>query len=812
MTPRSLGTQEEGAAGALLERYLSLRDSGREQEAEELAGGASAELRGQIRLLAELDALSGLLAGDAEEVPDDLQRLGRFEELELLGKGGLSKVFLALDPRLGRRVALKVLAPGGISSRGAADWMLSEGRSLAQLTHASVVRVFEVDEVDGFAYIAMEHIDGPSLYEVLEALRGERDGAPPADERSARAATGLGSVAARLRLASQLTHALSYCHERGIIHRDIKPANVLIDRDGTPKLIDFGLAHFAHEGDSLGLTQELVGTSAYLAPEQVDAERTGASALSDQFSLGILLYELLTLENPFARDTRAATMTAVSAADVSPIARQDRAVPTDVERICLHCLERDPENRYPSMAELAADLDAFLEYRAISVRAPSAVKALRLWVRRNRRQVLTGTLVAVAVMVIGTTVWLRAALGSRRVLAREIEGADGALALLEDPEELFLALEEITRLDTLAHEADMSIWAGTILPLSVPRIEQLKIRAAERVREVANSGFEAAREDIPRRRERTDLARKKYGNLLGAEALATGSSLNDDLRNLGKVTLPEGGKVFLYFADSYGLPLLGEIERIRMGEVHEGQHRWMGEVDGQVLEIEFLIEPWLPRQVLSPSPISAEILDRMIVWDEETSIVVGGPDTSMTTECAPFAITADLISWADIANALPGRLDSFQTLLKTLPNGEILLEMDKPAPIKWSEAREYATAIGGRLPTALELYLAHRDLGLILGPDGSWEWTSWTVTRDPGSADRRTEARAQFRPLATETIQTAYSSVRGMARLLWPLESNRVLQLHFGLRSVRDGQIATNSFFRVVHSLQPSIRIPKHRR
>ena len=189
---------------------------------------------------------------------------------------------------------------------------------------------------------------GPSLYETLEAMRALAEGDEVADERAVAAARALETVPARCRFVATLARALQYCHEKGVIHRDVKPGNVLIE-GATPKIIDFGLAHSETQEDSFGvITQRLIATAPYAAPEQVEQDRTGASAASDQFSLGIVLYELLTLVNPFQKETQSATLNAVARAEPPAPRKLNQAIPFDVELICRHALERLPADRYAS--------------------------------------------------------------------------------------------------------------------------------------------------------------------------------------------------------------------------------------------------------------------------------------------------------------------------------------------------------------------------------------------------------------------------------------------------------------------------------
>lgn len=383
-------------ADELVERlfaaFRSAEERGEDLERElvEAAGRQGDELAARIRLHRELAALGETVEPTSD---DGRQRLGRFEVLGPLGRGGTSKVLLAFDPKLGRRVALKLLARDMLLDKGQRAWMLNEARGLAAISHPGVVKVYDVGEAGPHTYVAMELLTGPSLAAVVAELARRRHktgsgGAPP-DAGIGPVADLLTPYSKRIELLAELADALAHCHDRGILHRDLKPLNVLFDAEGHAKLIDFGLAHVAgaDEDSRLDLTQELVGTAAYLAPEQVTAKRTGADARSDQFSFATLAYQLFALENPFERDTQLATKIAVEEADPPPLASKASALSSDLALVIHHALACDPAARYADMAALAADLRAILAHRPISVEEPSLLHVSRLWLRRHRRGV-----------------------------------------------------------------------------------------------------------------------------------------------------------------------------------------------------------------------------------------------------------------------------------------------------------------------------------------------------------------------------------------------------------------------------------------
>ncbi len=407
------------SATELFAEFVAAREKGDAPDVQTLyarAGPEAAELRARIRALSVLEDLGDVIREDLDpEVPPGSndprggRRIGRYELGRLLGQGGLSRVYAAHDPQLGRHVALKVIANEHITAAAAQDWLKREGRSLARLKHSNIVDVFEIGESAGGTetYIAMELVDAPSLVDVLEELRARRKnpGGATTDARVRAAADHLAGIGARVTLALGIARALDSCHAAGVLHRDVKPGNVLVQADGEPKLIDFGLAHLGEEeSSSHGVTQRLVATPAYMAPEQLETGRTGTDPRSDQFSFGVLLYELLTLVGPFQRSTRTQTLDAVTAARPQAPRHVDAAIPVDLETICVHALEALPAERYVSMHALVNDLEAFLDHRAILVAPPSLTRKLRLWSRRNRRDLFMGGVPLVAVAVVAS-VW-----------------------------------------------------------------------------------------------------------------------------------------------------------------------------------------------------------------------------------------------------------------------------------------------------------------------------------------------------------------------------------------------------------------------
>jgi serine/threonine protein kinase len=337
------------------------------------------------------------------------RRLGDFELLREIGRGGMGVVYEARQVSLNRPVALKVLGPALGLSPTAIERFRREAEAAARLHHTNIVPVYTTGEQHGVHFYAMELIDGPSLDRVLAQLRqgsasdsltlptsaGPAAVAPTAPYQPAPAGAGpaaagtsssLGSDSQYFdtvaRLTAEVADALEYAHRAGVIHRDVKPANLLLDPAGRLSVNDFGLARVL-ERPGMTMTGEFVGTPAYMSPEQITAGRVPIDSRTDIYSLGATLYELLTLRPPFAGDRRDQILAQVLQKDPTPPRRLNPKVPRDLDTICLKALDKDPARRYQTAAAMADDLRAFVNRFAIKARRAGSVARLRKWVRRN---------------------------------------------------------------------------------------------------------------------------------------------------------------------------------------------------------------------------------------------------------------------------------------------------------------------------------------------------------------------------------------------------------------------------------------------
>jgi len=392
----------------------------------------------------------GLVAGSAP-----LGRIGEYRLLREIGRGGMGIVYEAEQATLGRPVALKILPRIAYVDPKKIERFHREAQAAARLHHTNIVPVFGVGDMEGLPYYVMQYIEGSGLDAVLAGLRKGNSAvahakagclysggntihyepslepppelSEPAPHPGSAATAALPDWTAHCRwvaeVGQQVAQALAYAHRQGVLHRDIKPANLLLDHNGMVWITDFGLAKLAYQED-LTKTGDIVGTLQYLAPETLRGE---ADARGDIYSLGLTLYELLTLAPPFAESHPAKLLECVSRHEPVRPRKLNRAIPRDLETIVLKAIAREPIHRYQSADALVADLRSFLDDRPITARRIHPAERLWRWCRRNRAVAGLTAAALAALLCAGIVGWV-GYVNTRAALAGEAKQTGEALA------------------------------------------------------------------------------------------------------------------------------------------------------------------------------------------------------------------------------------------------------------------------------------------------------------------------------------------------------------------------------------------------
>lgn len=311
---------------------------------------------------------SGSVSGSKPEIRmKTAESVGDYELVEEIARGGMGVVYQARHKTLNRAVALKMILSGQFASEADVRRFHQEAEAAANLDHPGIVPIYDIGEHEGRHYFSMKFIEGGSLAAKLPELRKDRRKI--------------------VRLITDIARAIHHAHQRGILHRDLKPANILLDENGNPLVSDLGLAKQIKSESDLTHTGAVVGTPAYMPPEQAAAKKEITTA-ADIYSLGAIFYEALTGQPPHQGDSPVETMMRVLNEEITRPRDLDGGIDRILELICLKCLEKDPDKRYASAAALAEDLENWAEGRPVSVRPPSIGSALTQALVANVRSVL----------------------------------------------------------------------------------------------------------------------------------------------------------------------------------------------------------------------------------------------------------------------------------------------------------------------------------------------------------------------------------------------------------------------------------------
>jgi WD40 repeat protein/predicted Ser/Thr protein kinase len=316
--------------------------------------------------------------GLAAEPGDTMLRLGDYELLEEIARGGMGVVYRARQLSLNRMVAVKVVLHGPFASPDFVRRFRHEAEVTATLRHPNIVSVYEVGEYDGHHFLSMEYVEGKNLAELVR-------------EQPLPASRAAGYVKA-------IAEAVHYAHQQGVLHRDLKPSNILLDAFDHPRVTDFGLAKILGQDAELTATGQVLGSPNHMPPEQAAGNFSKTTAQSDIYSLGSILYHLLAGRPPFQGGSLPELLAQVQTAEPIPPRQLNPSIPENLQSICLKCLRKEPERRYASAQALADDLDRFLNQKPVLARPIPLAERLWLWCRRRPALALLSLALAAAVL------------------------------------------------------------------------------------------------------------------------------------------------------------------------------------------------------------------------------------------------------------------------------------------------------------------------------------------------------------------------------------------------------------------------------
>lgn len=382
-------------------------------------------------------ALSGSVPGTGRRhttaTSGELPTIDGFDVIEIAGRGGMGVVYRARDLLLNRTVAIKTLRAGSTSDDEETRRLIREAEAAARLQHPGIVQIHHVGESGGLPFLVMQFVEGRTLAEAI------RSG--PLSERQA------------VRITTEIADAICDAHRHSVIHRDLKPGNVLLDENGTARVTDFGLSRRIDSTLTVESAAQVVGTPAYMAPEQ--ARGQSVSETADIYAIGAMLYEMLTGRPPFQAATPWDVVTQILTHDPPRLRELNNALPRDLETICERCLQKSPENRYQSAEALKDDLTRFAQGRPIAARPVSPIERAVRWCRRNPRFAAAAGLAAalsIALTVVTTVAVIRineSAAEARASRAEAVQAKVSAL-LQAAPDAVPFAITDLKPVSTQA--------------------------------------------------------------------------------------------------------------------------------------------------------------------------------------------------------------------------------------------------------------------------------------------------------------------------------------------------------------------------
>ena len=650
---------------------------------------------------------------------DTGRTLGEFELVRELGRGGSGVVWLARQPGLDREVALKILPSSPATSARTIERFEREARNVAKLRHPGIVSIYSVDRVDGLSFFAMEYVPGQDLARLLiqQRQRVPTAALPRPGER--------GRLSAVARCIASVADALEHAHSHGLVHRDVKPQNLLVREDGSVVLADFGLAR-AEDLGSITKTGELAGTLNYMSPEQLERSKARVDHRTDIFSLGVVLYEMLSLERPFGGTTFEQVATRIQRHEPRSLRRLDPRIPRDLATICRVALEKDPADRYASAGAMAEDLRRYLDREPIRGQLPSLGRRAVRSAWRHRWATLAVLSIVVASVLAG---WW----GTR---IAEVRAEDRLIAPLG-------SLVPLAAWDDV--DVDALLEARRVLrehrALAVRRLGEGEVKRLERSFEDlrdrwGEAGLADVRAGLQGDRVIGELGVDGGRVMRGVLRLSQRSTLFPELEPLTEQALLPTVEVVAFDSKS-GRPVPGRARSLSLDPV-TGLAR--GSVDlgplpvrgarvelgacRIVVELEDGRQREFSRTLTLSSPrVRVECAVRPGGAEEEEMILVAGRTFEVPSDGSPHPLSGRRVSlesfWIDryeVRNA-----DYREFLLATghreppfWSRVEAGSEADElPVTcVSWEDARAYAEWCGKRLPSHAEMILAAR------GPEG----------------------------------------------------------------------------------------------